>query len=130
LISGISSIIIFVKDQNEALAFWVEKLNFTVLKDIVLDPKLRWIQIIHHDSKDTSLILYPKSMVTNRMSRPLSTIIFETLDIKSTIEQMTKNGVVFSHVPMHSELGSYVLFKDNEGNEFIMMEQSIDNNKR
>jgi lactoylglutathione lyase len=86
---------IFVKDQNEALAFWVGKLNFTVLKDIVLDPKLRWIQITPPDSKDTSLILYPKFMVTNRMSRPLPVIIFETFDIQSTIEQMKKNGVVF-----------------------------------
>jgi|SRR5690349_11055692 predicted enzyme related to lactoylglutathione lyase len=121
---------IFVKDQNEALAFWVGKLNFTVLKDIVLDPKLRWIQITPPDSKDTSLILYPKFMVTNRMSRPLPVIIFETFDIQSTIEQMKKNGVVFSHYPMHSEIGTYVLFKDNEGNDFIMMEQSIDINKR
>ena len=127
MISGISSIMIFVKDQNEALAFWVEKLNFTVLKDIVLDPKLRWIQITPPDSNDTSLILYPKLMITNRMSRPLPVIIFETFDIKSTIEQMKKNGVVFSHDPMQSELGTYVMFKDNEGNDFIMMEQSIDN---
>lgn len=120
---------IFVKDQNEALAFWVGKLNFTVLKDIDLDPKLRWIQITPPGSKDTSLILYPKVMITNRMSRPLPVIIFETFDIKSTIEQMKKNGVVFSHDPMRSELGTYVLFKDNEGNDFIMMEQSIDNNR-
>lgn len=120
---------IFVKDQNEALAFWVEKLNFTVLKDIVLDPKLRWIQITPPESKNTSLILYPKLMITNRMSRPLPVIIFETFDIKSTIEQMKKNGVVFSHDPMQSELGTYVMFKDNEGNDFIMMEQSIDNSR-
>lgn len=120
---------IFVKDQNEALAFWVGKLNFTVLKDIVLDPKLRWIQIAPADSKDTSIILYPKSMVTSRTPRPLPVIIFKTPDIKSAIEQMKENGVVFSHDPMRSELGTYVLFKDNEGNDFIMVEHSFENNK-
>lgn len=120
---------IFVEDQNKSLAFWVEKLNFTVLKDIVLNPKLRWIQITPPESKDISLILYPRLLVTNRKLRTLPVIIFKTANIKSAIEQMKINGVVFTHDPMRSELGTYVMFKDNEGNDFIMIEQFNDRNE-
>lgn len=120
---------LFVRNQTDSLEFWVEKLNFMVLKDIVLESKVRWIEICPSDSRDISLILFPLSMITNRKPRPLPVIIFKTLDIKSTIERMKGKGVIFSHGILSSELGISAMFKDNEGNDFIMMEQSRYSNK-
>ena len=123
MITNICSIMIFVNNQQESLNFWVEKLWFKVMRDIEFDSKTRWIELASPDSNVPSLILYPKSSITVRKSRPLPVIIFRTENIRMTLEQMRKKGVIISHNQLESSLGSYTTFQDNEGNEYIILEK-------
>ena len=82
MITNICSIMIFVNNQQESLNFWVEKLGFKVMRDIEFDSKTRWIELASPDSNVPSLILYPKSSITVRKSRPLPVIIFRTENIR------------------------------------------------
>ena len=123
MITNICSIMIFVNNQQESLNFWVEKLGFKVTRDIEFDSKTRWIELASPDSNVPSLILYPKSSITVRKSRPLPVIIFRTENIRMTLEQMRKKGVIISHNQLESSLGSYTTFQDNEGNEYIILEK-------
>lgn len=122
MITNISSIMIFVNNPQESLRFWVEKLDFKVIKDVILDLKVRWIQLAPPNSTVTSIILYPKSLISVRESKPLPVVIFETNDIEMTIKRMKNKGVNLSHESLKSELGVYVMFRDNEDNEYIMIE--------
>lgn len=128
MIDGISAVMLFVNDQKESLDFWVGKLDFRILKDVYLEPQLRWIQIASAESHEISIILYPKSLISSRKSKPLPVIIFKTKNIRVSIKQMKMKGIVFSHDLSSSALGKYIMFKDNEGNEFIIMEHLSDNN--
>ena len=123
MITNICSIMIFVNNQQESLNFWVEKLGFKVMRDIEFDSKTRWIELASPDSNVPSLILYPKSSITVRKSRPLPVIIFRIENIRMTLEQMRKIGVIISHNQLESCLGSYTTFTDNEGNEYIILEK-------
>lgn len=127
MIANISSIMIFVNNQQESLNFWVEKLGFKIIKDTVLDSKIRWIQLAPPESTVPTLILFPKSLITIRESRPLPIIIFRTQDIERTLEHMRNKDIVVSHHPMNSAVGSYTTFQDNEGNEFIILEDDKNN---
>lgn len=122
MITNISSIMIFVNNQQESLRFWVEKLDFKVIKDVILDLKVRWIQLAPPNSLVTSIILYPKSLISVRESKPLPVVIFETNDIEMTLKRMKNKGVNLSHESLKSELGVYVMFRDNEDNEYIIIE--------
>ena len=122
MITNISSIMIFVNNQQESLRFWVEKLDFKVIKDVILDLKVRWIQLDPPNSPVTSIILYPKSLISVRESKPLPVVIFETNDIEMSLKRMKNKGVNLSHESLKSELGVYVMFRDNEDNEYIMIE--------
>lgn len=122
MITNISSIMIFVNNPQESLRFWVEKLDFKVIKDVILDLKVRWIQLAPPNSTVTSIILYPKSLISVRESKPLPVVIFETNDIEMTIKRMKNKDVNLSHESLKSELGVYVMFRDNEDNEYIMIE--------
>ena len=122
MITNISSIMIFVNNQQESLRFWVEKLDFKVIKDVILDLKVRWIQLAPPNSPVTSIILYPKSLISVRESKPLPVVIFETNDIEMSLKRMKNKGVNLSHESLKSELGVYVMFRDNEDNEYIMIE--------
>ena len=122
MIANISSIMIFVNNQQESLNFWVEKLGFKIIKDTMLDSKMRWIQLAPPESANPTLVLFPKSLITIRESRPLPVIIFRTQNIERTLEQMRNKDIVVSHHQMNSAMGLYTTFQDNEGNEYFILE--------
>lgn len=127
MITNISSIMIFVNNQQESLEFWVEKLGFKLVKDTRLDSKTRLIQIAPPNSTVPTLILFPRSLITIRESKPLPIVVFRTENLEKTLEQMRIKGVVISHNQKKSTLGLHTTFQDNEGNEYLILEN--DDNK-
>ena len=122
VITGIASTSIFVKDQQESLNFWVDKVGFVVICDLQLESNFRWVEIAPRSS-DSSINLYPKSLISKKDLIPMPVIIFRTNDIQSTFNNLKARGVVFSRNPLRSILGIYAMFKDVDGNEFLILEK-------
>jgi len=121
-ITGIASTSIFVKDQRESLTFWVEKIGFKVMCDIELESNFRWIEIAPRSS-NSSINLYPKSLISKKDLKPMPVIFFRTDDINSTFNNLKAKGVTFSRNPIKSILGIHAMFKDVDGNEFLILEK-------
>lgn len=121
-ITGIASTSIFVKDQQESLIFWVEKIGFDVICDIELESNFRWVEIAPRSS-NSSINLYPKSLISKKDLKPMPVIFFRTDDIYSTFNNLKAKGVTFSRNPLKSILGIHVMFKDVDGNEFLILEK-------
>ena len=124
VITGIASTSVFVKDQQESLNFWMEKLGFEVICDIILESNFRWLEIAPNSS-GSSINLYPKSLISKKDLKPMPVIVFRTDDIRSTFNNLKTKGVTFSRNPLKSILGIYAMFKDLDGNEFLILEKSI-----
>lgn len=122
VITGIASTSVFVKDQQESLNFWVEKVGFKVICDLKLESNFRWVEIAPRSS-DSSINLYPKSLISKKDLKPMPVIVFRTNDIQSTFNNLKARGVVFSRNPLRSILGIYAMFKDVDGNEFLILEK-------
>src|ERR671921_815290 len=102
VITGIASTSIFVKDQEESLNFWVDKIGFEVICDLQLESNFRWIEIAPRSS-NSSINLYPKSLISKKDLKPMP--------------------VIFSRNPLKSILGIHAMFKDVDGNEFLILEK-------
>ena len=50
-------------------------------------------------------------------------IFFRTDDIYSTFNNLKEKGVTFSRNPLKSILGVHAMFKDVDGNEFLILEK-------
>jgi lactoylglutathione lyase len=122
VITGIASTSIFVKDQQESLNFWVGKIGFEVICDIQLESNFRWIEIAPRSS-NSSINLYPKSLISKKDLKPMPVIVFRTNDIQSTFDNLRARGVTFSRNPLKSILGIHAMFKDVDGNEFLILEK-------
>ena len=122
VITGIASASVFVKDQQESLNFWVEKVGFEVICDLQLESNFRWVEIAHRSS-DSSINLYPKSLISKKDLIPMPVIVFRTNDIQSTFKDLKARGVTFSRNPLKSILGIHAMFKDVDGNEFLILEK-------
>ncbi|MBA2267785.1 MAG: VOC family protein [Nitrosopumilus sp.] len=122
VITGIASTSIFVKDQQESLNFWVEKVDFEVICDLELESNFRWVEIAPRSS-NSSINLYPKSLISKKDLKPMPVIFFRTNDIHSTFNDLKARGVTFSRSPLKSILGIHAMFKDVDGNEFLILEK-------
>lgn len=122
---------IWVHDQDEALAFYTEKLGFEVREDVTM-PELgnfRWLTVAPAGS-EVALVLMaiPGAPVFDderfkaaqtAMSKGVATAVFFTTDdIRTEYETLKARGVEFTEPPEERPYGIDCGFRDPSGNSF------------
>jgi predicted enzyme related to lactoylglutathione lyase len=118
MIKQIKFVSIPVADQNRALDFYTEKLGFTIITDQPFDEKQRWIEL-RVPKAETRVVLFTAEGEEKRIGSFMN-VSFACDDIDKTYEEMKKRGVEFDVPPKKEPWGSYAIFKDSEGNSFVV----------
>jgi len=117
MIRGIKFASVPVSDQDRALAFYTEKLKFRLLTDQPFNDHQRWIEL-GIPGADTRLVLFqfPNG------PRPGSqmNVSFWSDDVESTTRQLKERGVEFTMEPKKADWGTAGMFKDPDGNLFLI----------
>lgn len=118
MIKQIKFVSIPVADQNRALDFYTEKLGFTIITDQPFDEKQRWIEL-RVPKAETRLVLFTAEGDEKRIGSmmPMS---FSCDNIDKTYEELKGRGVDFEGPPQKQPWGTYAMFKDSEGNRFVI----------
>jgi uncharacterized glyoxalase superfamily protein PhnB len=121
---------LWVHDQDEALAFWTEKVGMEVRADVTL-PELgdsRWLAVGPAGQDDVSIVLMAipgppvmddetRSEVQNLMAKGYAgTIFLTTDDVKSAYEELKGRGVEFTEPLEERPYGIDSGFRDPSGN--------------
>jgi uncharacterized glyoxalase superfamily protein PhnB len=121
---------LWVHDQEEALAFYTQKLGFEVRADVTL-PELgdfRWLTVAPAGQEDVSIVLMaipgPPVMdeqtveeVRNLMAKGFAgTVFLTTDDAHASYEQLKDRGVEFVEAPEERPYGIDMGFRDPSGN--------------
>lgn len=107
-----------VKDQDKALAFYTEKLGFRVLTDQPMGPGRRWIELGVANSP-TNIVLFTPEGQEDRIGT-FSNIVFGTDNVQKTYDELSARGVEFKGPPEKQPWGTYAMFKDVDGNSFVL----------
>ena len=122
----------WVHDQDEALAFYTEKLGWEVRADVTM-PEMgdfRWLTVGPADQPDFSVVLMavPGQPVLDDETRKqvldlsakgfAGTLFLTTDDVRSDYEQLKARGVEFSEEPEERPYGIDAGFHDPSGNSF------------
>lgn len=118
MITAVKHVSIPVKDQDKALDFFVSKLGFQVLCDVPFSDKQRWIEL-KIPGADTQIVLFTPDGHEERVGT-FSNIVFTTADVQASYQTLCKKGVEFLHPPKEEPWGTYVIFKDPDGNTFCL----------
>ncbi|MGG7177108.1 VOC family protein [Clostridium paraputrificum] len=126
MIERIENITLYVKDQEEAKRFWIEKIGFEVKLEHSLGPNMKYIEVGPIGTDTTSFALYDKKQMSNKnpilnVSHP--TLLFKAKDIEKTYNDFKDNGVKVGAF-MEMELGKMFSFKDIDGNSYIVREEN------
>jgi catechol 2,3-dioxygenase-like lactoylglutathione lyase family enzyme len=117
VIRGIKFISIPVHNQDVALKFYTEKLGFKVTTDQPHGSQ-RWIELLIPGA-DTGLALFTPEGHENRIGgfQPIS---FWSDDVMATAKIMKSKGVEFAKEPKAEAWGTAAVFKDPDGNQFVL----------
>jgi uncharacterized glyoxalase superfamily protein PhnB len=123
---------LWVHDQDEALAFYTEKLGMEVRTDVTL-PEMgdfRWLTVGAAGQEDVAIVLMaipgPPVMepetaaeVKNLMAKGFAgTVFLTTDDCQASYEELKARGVEFTEAPEQRPYGIDSGFRDPSGNSF------------
>jgi predicted enzyme related to lactoylglutathione lyase len=129
---------VWVHDQDEALAFYTEKLGWEVRSDVTL-PELgnfRWLAVGPAAQQDVAVVLMaipgPPVMdeatageVESLMAKGFAgTLFLTTDDCRASYEELKSRGVEFTEEPEERPYGIDAGFRDPSGNSFRLTQVS------
>jgi uncharacterized glyoxalase superfamily protein PhnB len=135
----ISTAQLWVHDQEEALAFYTEKLGFEVRSDVTLAEMgdFRWLTVSPPGQEDVAVVLMaipgPPMMdeATTRQVEDLmakgfaGTVFLTTEDCRASYEELKARGVEFSEAPEERPYGIDSGFRDPSGNSIRLTEVKL-----
>ncbi len=137
MISKLSHSSIFVRDQEKARDFYVNKLGFNVVMDVSVGDKGSWLTVQPKDQKELEITLIPINtglMFVGEIADQLTELvkkgafgsgIFECKDIYATYTELKEKGVDFIKAPQEGVSGIEAMFKDDSGNWFSLIQKVI-----
>jgi len=116
-----------VRDYDEAISFFIDKLGFELLEDSPRDNGKRWILVRPSGSTGTSILLAkaatPEQAETIGDQTGGRVFLFlHTDDFQRDYKLMKSKGVEFLEEPRHEEYGIVVAFKDLYGNKWDLLQ--------
>ena len=117
MIRGVKFVSIPVTDQDRALSFYTRKLGFRLLTDQPYDAEQRWIEL-GIPGADTRVVLF-RFGDAMKPGGPTN-ITFWTDDVEATASELKRAGVEFVMEPKREEWGTAAVFKDLDGNSFVL----------
>ena len=129
---GIQTVGLYVRDQDEALAFYVDKLGFKVHTD-VRNGDYRWLTVQHPDQPSFQLGLYvPGAPVHDAATAQalnalvakgaMPPMVLEVDDCFATYDKLQQKGVEFNQEPVERYGTVDAGFRDPSGNGLKMIQ--------
>ena len=105
-----------VADENRALDFYTKKLGFKVATDQEYGEGMRWIEL-KIGSAETRFVI---SKAMGKEPGGFQPVVFQTDNVQKTFDELKARGVEFSQDPTSESWGTSAMFKDTEGNIFVL----------
>ena len=135
----ISNVQLWVHDQDEALAFWTEKVGMEVRSDVTLEEMgdFRWLTVGPPGQEDVTVVLMaipgspvmdPETagQVADLMAKGFAgTVFLTTEDCRASYEELKARGVEFSEAPEERPYGIDSGFRDPSGNSIRLTQVTM-----
>jgi catechol 2,3-dioxygenase-like lactoylglutathione lyase family enzyme len=125
----IAHVALVVKDYDEAIGFYTEKLGFTLVEDTVLSETKRWVLVRPPGTGECALLLAKAAKpeqeysIGNQTGGRVFLFLF-TDNFDRDYHVMLKKGIRFVRPPAKEEYGTVAVFEDLYGTLWDLIEPS------
>jgi catechol 2,3-dioxygenase-like lactoylglutathione lyase family enzyme len=119
---SLALIALVVRDYDEALAFFVGKLGFTLVEDsFIVEQAKRWVVVAPPGAGESRLLLAKASTADQQSRIGAQTggrvfLFLHTDDFWRDYRRYQASGIVFVREPSNQPYGTVAVFKDLYGN--------------
>jgi catechol 2,3-dioxygenase-like lactoylglutathione lyase family enzyme len=130
MIEKMTHVMLFVKDYDEALNFYTNKLGFVKIADVSLAPGFRFLSVAPNDQGTEIILHVPNIEMQGRdeVKREVELIgktpslMFKVDDCKKTCDELRSKGVVIAQEPEQAPFGIQARIEDLYGNPLWLIE--------
>jgi catechol 2,3-dioxygenase-like lactoylglutathione lyase family enzyme len=137
MITQLANVQVWVHDQDEALAFYTDKLGLELREDVTVPEmgNFRWLTV-GVPGQDTAITLMAvpgppvfddetRNQIVALMAKGASGgLFFTTDDCRASYEELKARGVEFQQEPTEQPYGVDAGFRDPSGNSMRMVQRS------
>lgn len=119
-----------VRDYDEAISFYTQKLNFVLVEDTQLTPEKRWVVVRPPGSSGCGLLLAKAANADQQTAIGNQTggrvfLFLHTDDMDRDYQHLRANDVSFVREPATETYGKVAVFKDLYGNLWDLIQPSL-----
>ena len=120
-------IAIVIDDYDVAISHYVNDLDFTLIEDSALSPEKRWV-VVAPSVNGAKILLAKaankeqKAAIGNATGGRVGFFLY-TSDFSETYQKYKSRGIEFADEPRQEVYGQVVVFKDQYGNKWDLIEQ-------
>jgi catechol 2,3-dioxygenase-like lactoylglutathione lyase family enzyme len=123
----IAHIALVVKDYDEAIAFYTQKLRFRLLEDTKLSESKRWVLVAPEGANECCLLLAKadNEEQAGRIGNQTGGRVFLFLytdDFNRDYNRMQDEGINFIRPPKEEPYGIVAVFEDLYGNQWDLLQ--------
>lgn len=131
MITSVSLVTIVVRDQDEAFAFYTDKLGFKTHTDMRMGPDgPRWLTVIPQSGTGPEITLWdPRAWMGPEAAEGMRQVIgklpplgLHTDDCRKTVAELEAKGVTILQQPKDQPYGVEAVFADLYGNSFVLVQ--------
>ena len=126
MLKRISIITVVVKDQDEALQWYIQKLGFEKRMDQAISKEFRWLSVGLPEQKDFEITLANWKWYGDRTQDKIgenTAVVLETSNCESDYAALKARGVKFVSPPEKTPYGISAVFTDLYGNPYNIVER-------
>jgi catechol 2,3-dioxygenase-like lactoylglutathione lyase family enzyme len=133
MITNVSLVTLFCRDQEATRDFYVDVLGFEPRSDVSMGPGFRWLTIGHPSQPELELtLMIPGPPMDPEAAEAIGRILdrgglngvgLTVDDCRKTYEELSAKGVTFLQEPSDRPYGVEAVMRDNSGNWLVLVEQ-------
>jgi len=128
----LAHIAVVVRDYDEAIQFYTQKLGFTLIEDTKLSEEKRWVLVKPPGAKECSILLAKAANEKQSASIGNQTggrvfLFLHTDNFSKDYKRLIDQGVNFIRPPKEEEYGTVAVFEDLYGNLWDLIEPNEQN---
>ena len=126
MITKLAVVTILVRDQDEALEYYTEKLGLEKMDDMLFGEGNRWLTVTAKNQRDVQIFLQKADSfgadLTDQVGKATAWA-FNTDNCREDYETLKARGVKFTGEPKEEPWGIQAVFEDLYGNNFSIVEE-------
>jgi uncharacterized glyoxalase superfamily protein PhnB len=138
MLKSLATAMVWVHDQDEALAYYTDKVGLEVREDVTVPEmgNFRWLTVGVPGQEDVAIVLMAipgppvfdeqtREQIQELMAKGASGgLFFTTDDCRGTYEELKSRGVEFQGEPTEQPYGIDVGFRDPSGNQARVVQRT------